>query len=51
MATRPVNITLKEETIKKVRELAKEEGRSFSNMIQRILEKYFRKKENENKKI
>lgn len=41
MATENVNITLEEETIKKVRELARKETRSFSNMIQRILEEYF----------
>jgi len=47
MATQRVNITLNKETIKKVRELAKKETRSFSNMIQRILEEYFRKGEKE----
>ncbi len=41
--TESVNFTLKRETIRRVKELAKEEGRSFSNMVQRILEKFFRK--------
>ena len=43
MATERVNITLKEETIRKIKELAKKETRSFSNMVQRILEKYLGK--------
>jgi len=46
MATKKVTFTLKKETIEKVKELAREEGRSFSNMVQRILEKYFRNKKN-----
>lgn len=37
MATKGVNITLKEDTIKRVKELAKEQGRSFSNMVEYIL--------------
>jgi len=37
------SLTLEARIIKKVEELAKEEGRSFSNMVQRILEKYFDK--------
>lgn len=44
MATERVNITLEKETIKKVKELAGKESRSFSNMVQRILEEYFRKR-------
>lgn len=43
MPTEPRNITLEKDTIKKVEEQAKKEGRSFSNMVQRILEEYFRK--------
>jgi len=37
------SITLEEEIIKKVEKLAKEKGRSFSNMVQRILTKYLEK--------
>lgn len=39
------SITLDSGTVRKVEELAKKESRSFSNMIQRILEEYFRKLE------
>ena len=42
MLTEPRNVTLEKDTIKKVEKLAKEEGRSFSNMVQRILEEYFK---------
>lgn len=48
MNTKIVTITLKEETIKKMKELAKKEDRSFSNMVQRILEERFRKDKKEN---
>ena len=42
--TEKKSITLDKEIIKKVEELAKKESRSFSNMVQRILEKYFEEK-------
>ena len=45
MVTENRSITLKTDVIEKVEELAKKETRSFSNMVQRILEKYFSKKE------
>lgn len=35
------SITLDSGIVKKVEELAEKESRSFSNMIQRILEEYF----------
>lgn len=37
------SITLNTEIIKRIEKLAKEESRSFSNMIQRILKEYFEK--------
>ena len=43
MITKHVNITLKKETIEKTRELAKKEGRSFSNMVERILQLHYNK--------
>ena len=36
------SITLDSSMVRKVEELAKKESRSFSNMVQRILEEYFR---------
>ncbi len=45
MVTEKRSITLDNSMVKKVEELAKKESRSFSNMIQRILEEYFRKRE------
>jgi len=39
------SVTLDKEIIRKVEELAKGKGRSFSNMVQRILKKYFEKEE------
>jgi len=44
MVTEPKSSRLTTEIIKKVEEQAKKEGRSFSNMVQRILEEYFRKR-------
>lgn len=41
MAAEKRSITLDSEIVKKVEELAEKESRSFSNMIQRILEGYF----------
>ena len=37
------SVTLDSGMVKKVEELAEKESRSFSNMVQRILEEYFRK--------
>ena len=45
MVTEKRSITLDSSMVRKVEELAKKESRSFSNMIQRILEEYFRKRE------
>jgi len=42
MATEKRSITLNPDVTKKVEELAKKEGRSFSNMVQRILQEYFK---------
>lgn len=41
MATEKKGVTLDSGIIRRVEELAKKESRSFSNMIQRILEEYF----------
>lgn len=46
MATEKKSITLEEETVKKIEGLASKEGRSFSNMIERILGKYLGKSQN-----
>ena len=43
MSTQPKSIRFGRDLIKKVEELAKEENRSFSNMVQRIVEQYFKK--------
>lgn len=43
MSTQIKGIRFDRDLIKKVEELAKEEGRSFSNMVVRILEQYFKK--------
>lgn len=43
MATEKKGVTLDSGMVRKVEELAKKESRSFSNMIQRILEEYFKK--------
>jgi len=43
MGTKNRSITLDIGIIKRIEKLAKEESRSFSNMVQRILEKYFEK--------
>ena len=42
MATEKRSVTLDSGVIKKVQKLAREEGRSFSNMVQRILQEYFK---------
>lgn len=42
MATEKRSVTLNPDVIKKVDELAKKEGRSFSNMVQRILQEYLK---------
>lgn len=42
MGTEKRSITLDSGMIKKVEELAEKESRSFSNMVQWILEEYFR---------
>lgn len=46
MITEKKSITLDKEVIKRVEEQAKKEGRSFSNMVQRILEDYFKEMQN-----
>jgi len=43
MVTEKRSVTLDSGMVKKVEELAEKESRSFSNMVQRILEEYFRK--------
>jgi len=43
MLTEKKSITLDGDIIKKVADLAKKDGRSFSNMVQRILEEHFKK--------
>jgi len=45
MATKAVNITLKKETIKRIKELAKKESRSFSNMVEYILYSHYTEKD------
>ncbi len=45
MATENVSFTLKKETIKKIRELAKKERRSVSNMVEYILYSHFTEKD------
>ena len=45
MATEKKGVTLDSGMVRKVEELAKKESRSFSNMLQWILEEYFRKLE------
>jgi macrodomain Ter protein organizer (MatP/YcbG family) len=42
MVTEKRSLTLNTDVTKKVEELAKKEGRSFSNMVQRILQEYFK---------
>ena len=42
MATEKRSVTLDKGVIKKVQKLARKEGRSFSNMVQRILQEYFK---------
>ena len=42
MATEKRSVTLDSGVIKKVQKLARKEGRSFSNMVQRILQEYFK---------
>jgi len=44
MSTQLKSIRFDRDLIKKVEELAKEENRSFSNMVVRILEEYLKKK-------
>jgi len=39
------SIRLEEETIQKIGKLAEEEGRTFSNMVERILRQYLKKLE------
>lgn len=39
------SIRLEEETIEKIERLAEEEGRTFSNMVERILRQYLEKLE------
>lgn len=39
------SIRLEEETIEKIERLAEEEGRTFSNMVERILRQYLDKLE------
>ena len=45
MATKGVNITLKEETIRKIKELADRNHRSFSNMVEYILYSHYTEKD------
>lgn len=47
MPTEKKSITLEKEIIRKIEELARKEGRSFSNMIQRILEDYLERAKRE----
>lgn len=42
MATKKRSVTLDRAVIQKVQKLAKTEGRSFSNMVQRILQGYLK---------
>ena len=43
MSSQLKSMRFDKEIIKKVEELAKEENRSFSNMVQTILKEYFKK--------
>lgn len=42
MVTRKRSVTLDSAMIQKVQKLARKEGRSFSNMVQRILQEYLK---------